>query len=103
MKYKDFDVLIENCEEHPREKVRYYCRDCLLALCADCVVEHARHDFVLGDNRAAVQIRKTIQTAEENIRECADQYESVLWATEKKMAEIEIYKQQELKRLSLAF
>ena len=62
-------------------------------MCADCVVDHARHDFVLSDNRAAVQIRKTIQAAEENIRECTDQYESVLWATEKKMAEIEIYKQ----------
>jgi len=102
-KYKDFDVLDENCVDHPLEKVRFFCRVCAVACFSDCVVEHARHDFVLGDNRAAVEIRKTIQATEENVREYADQYESVLWATEKKMAEIEIYKQQELKRLSLAF
>ena len=42
-------------------------------------------------------------TVEEGIRGYSDMYESVLWATKKKMAEIEIYKEQELKRLSLAF
>ena len=58
---------------------------------------------MLADNRAAVSIRKQIMSVEEGIRGYSDMYESVLWATKKKMAEIEIYKEQELKRLSLAF
>ena len=65
----------------------------MLALCADCVVDHARHDFVLADNRAAVSIRKTVMTVEEGVRGYSDMYESVLWATKKKMAEIQIYKE----------
>ena len=44
-----------------------------------------------------------MQVAEANIRECAQSYEAILFTTEKKLAEIEIYKQQELKRLSTAF
>ena len=57
-----------------------------MGLCSEDVVEHARHDFILGDNRAAVQIRKTMLIAEESIRECAQSYEAILYATEKKMA-----------------
>jgi hypothetical protein len=53
-KYTNFETLIDTCDEHPGEKVRYYCKDCLVGLCAECVVDHARHDFILGDNRAAV-------------------------------------------------
>ena len=52
------------------------------------MVDHARHDFVLADNRAAVSIRKTVMTVEEGVRGYSDMYESVLWATKKKMAEI---------------
>ena len=53
-KYKDYHILLESCDRHPEEKVRYYCRECLIGLCSEDVVEHAKHDFILGDNRAAV-------------------------------------------------
>ena len=33
-----------------------------------------------------------MQVAEANIRECAQSYEAILFTTEKKLAEIEIYK-----------
>lgn len=39
-----------------------------MGLCSEDVVEHAKHDFILADNKAAIQIRKTILLAEENIR-----------------------------------
>ena len=67
-KYRDFGTLLETCDRHPEERVRYYCRDCLMGLCSEDVVEHAKHDFILADNKAAIQIRKTILLAEENIR-----------------------------------
>ena len=102
-KYNNFQILIDTCDDHRDEKVRYFCKDCLVGLCAECVVDHARHDFILGDNRAAVQIRKLMQVAEADIRQCAQSYEAILFTTEKKLAEIAIYKEQELKRLSLAF
>jgi len=102
-KYGGYGELSEFCDIHTNEKIRFFCRDCLEGLCAEDVVHHARHDFILGDNKAAVQIRKTIQVVHEGIREQTGSYNSVLWATEKKLAEIEIYKQQEFKRLSMAF
>ena len=102
-KYKHYDDLVETCDRHPAERVRYYCRDCLMGLCSEDVVEHAKHDFILADNSAAVQIRKTMILAEQNIRDTAQSYETILCTTQRKLAEIEVYKQQELKRIEKVF
>ena len=80
-KYRHFDDLIETCDRHPGERVRYYCRECLTGLCSEDVVEHAKHDFILADNIAAVQIRKTMLLAEENIRDTTQSYEAILSST----------------------
>ena len=45
--------LPKNCKLHPTEKVRYFCRDDRQAICPECVVMHARHDFVLANQDAA--------------------------------------------------
>ena len=49
--------VAQYCRTHPQEKVRYYCRECCIPLCPECVSGHARHDFVVADNKAAMEIR----------------------------------------------
>jgi hypothetical protein len=51
-------MLTPLCEEHQGEPIRYFCRDCVRALCAECVVNHSRHDFIAANNAAAAEIRK---------------------------------------------
>ena len=71
-----------------------------MGLCCIDVVEHAKHDFIFADNAAAVQIRKRMLQVEDNIRDTTHQYEVILQTTKRKLAEIEIYREQELKKLS---
>jgi len=66
------------CQEHPKEKVRYYCRDDHLPLCAECVVSHARHDFVAADSKAAVEIRNNLKVTRNSLSERLEQYVQVL-------------------------
>lgn len=37
------------CELHPQERIKYFCRDDKIGLCPECVVFHAKHDFVFAD------------------------------------------------------
>ena len=41
------------CLLHPSEKIKYYCRDDKSALCPECVVYHARHDFIMANQNAS--------------------------------------------------
>ena len=45
------------CEIHPEEKIKYFCRDDKVALCPECVVNHAKHDFVFADENAANEVK----------------------------------------------
>jgi len=45
------------CEYHPNEKIKYFCRDDKVALCPECVVSHAKHDFVFADENAAIEVK----------------------------------------------
>ena len=67
------------------------------------MVDHAKHDFILADNVAAVQVRKIMLAFDNSIRGTSEEYESIFFTTQKKIAEIEIYKEQELRRLSQNF
>lgn len=64
-----------------------------MGLCSEDVVEHSKHDFIIADNVAAVQIRKAMLLAEDKIRDTTTSYEAILYTTQKKLAEIEIYKE----------
>ena len=54
----NFEVtLIDTCMKHPSEKIKYYCRDDSTPLCPECVVEHARHDFIMANESASRSIK----------------------------------------------
>lgn len=50
-----FDTM---CKLHPHEKIKYYCKDDQTALCPDCVVDHARHDFIMANDVAGRLIKE---------------------------------------------
>ena len=51
--------LVETCKMHPKETVKYFCRDanCMRGLCPDCIIEHSKHDFIAANELAALEIK----------------------------------------------
>lgn len=60
--------LPKTCPLHPSEKVRYFCRDCKTAVCPDCVVDHARHDFIIANEDAAHLVGMELANLGEKVR-----------------------------------
>jgi len=56
----DDGYLEQNCVAHSNEPVRFYCKDDMSPLCAVCVTEHAAHDFVVADYRAAMFVKQKL-------------------------------------------
>jgi hypothetical protein len=77
------------CRYHPDEKVRYYCRECAIPLCPECVSAHARHDFIPADNKAAIEIRYILRNEKSKIIETTKEYEDVLSETLQKLSDME--------------
>ena len=96
-------MLLSNCEEHAGEPIRYYCRDCCKALCAECVVSHSRHDFTAANNAAASELRRQHLITEGLVSERVTLYNQILNKTEKKLIEMEDDSKLEFKKLSMAF
>ena len=46
-----------NCMLHPNELIKYYCRDDKQGLCPECIVHHARHDFIFADEEASAMVK----------------------------------------------
>ena len=57
------------CQIHPSEKVKYFCRDDKTALCPDCVVHHARHDFIMANEDASREVKDAIKVLHNDIDE----------------------------------
>lgn len=56
------------CELHPEERIKYYCRDCGKSVCPECVVDHAKHDFIFADGSAAFEVKQELRTLELTIQ-----------------------------------
>ena len=46
-----------NCKIHENEPIKYFCRDDKVGLCAECIVHHAKHDFIFADEDAAKEVK----------------------------------------------
>lgn len=55
----DFASIEKNkfCMLHAGEPIKYYCRDDKLGLCPECIVHHARHDFIFADEDAGNEVK----------------------------------------------
>lgn len=49
------------CKLHPAEKIKYFCRDDKTALCPECVVYHARHDFIMANDLASTEVKDKLR------------------------------------------
>jgi hypothetical protein len=94
---------VTKCEFHPEEPVRYYCKDCYKALCAECVVNHARHDFIAANNMAANELKKLLYLTEGSVSERVALYSEILDKSEKKLVDMDDECKMQFRRLSLAF
>lgn len=59
---KNSTLQLMNCEIHSGEIIKYFCRDCRVGLCPECVVHHAKHDFVFADEGAAFEVKQQLKT-----------------------------------------
>ena len=50
------------CDLHPNYPVRYFCRDCKIGCCPECVVQHSKHDFMFADQGAAFEVKNNLKT-----------------------------------------
>jgi hypothetical protein len=88
-RYASFAQLVTKCEFHPEEGVRYYCKDCFKALCAECVVNHARHDFIAANNMAANELKKQLYLTDASVSERVALYSEILDKSEKKLVDMD--------------
>jgi len=51
------EPLIEQCREHIAENIKYYCKECKQGICPECVLNHARHDFIAANELAAIEVK----------------------------------------------
>jgi len=56
------------CELHPEERIKYYCREDGKSVCPECVVDHAKHDFIFADASAAFEVKQELRTLELTIQ-----------------------------------
>jgi hypothetical protein len=65
------------CEIHPQEQVKYYCREDGKSLCPECVVDHAKHDFIFADESASFEVKQDLKTLELTVQSRCNEYEMI--------------------------
>jgi hypothetical protein len=52
-----------HCITHVNETIKYYCRSdtCKKALCSECVIDHAKHDFINANELASFEVKSVLQ------------------------------------------
>ncbi|KAK6194987.1 hypothetical protein SNE40_000509 [Patella caerulea] len=70
-------TLRDVCPDHRNKKVRCYCKDCSIAVCADCfVTNHRSHKFVdLLAKDIDIQTREELKSLQDNIENKISQFE----------------------------
>jgi len=62
------------CELHPEEQIKYYCREDGKSCCPECIVDHAKHDFIFADTSAAFEVKQELRTLELTIQSRNNEY-----------------------------
>ena len=94
-------MLLEymRCELHPTERIKYFCREDGKSLCPNCVVDHAKHDFIFADETAAFEVKQELKTLGMTVQSKNQEYEMIQKESEAKIAEVEQFKEQEMRSL----
>jgi hypothetical protein len=91
------------CELHPTERIKYFCRDDRVGLCPECVVFHAKHDFVFADEGAAFEVKQQLKTLNLSVQSKHSEYQLLQKETEQKLKELERFKDEEFQKLRYYF
>jgi len=68
-------------------------------LCPECVVDHAKHDFIFADASAAFEVKQELKTLELTIASRQAEYEMIQRESEQKIQEVENFREQEMMNL----
>jgi len=92
-----------NCKIHPSEAVKYFCKDDQTALCPECVVEHARHDFIMANDNASRQVKDKLQEIHIKVESDFKKYQKLYQQISANRAELVVTKQQQIKKIEEHF
>ncbi|XP_055957421.1 E3 ubiquitin-protein ligase TRIM33-like [Patella vulgata] len=78
------------CPNHQHTSVKFYCKDCSMAVCSDCyVIDHNGHQFLnLHDDRVREEINGELKTLNEEIKTHIDQLENFSESLNLKYSEV---------------
>jgi hypothetical protein len=91
------------CDTHSTEPVKYFCRDCRVGVCPECIVIHSKHDFVFADEGAAFEVKQQLKSLNLNVSSRNDEYSILLKETEAKIKEIDKWKEDEVAKVRYYF
>ena len=76
------------CQIHPQEEIKYYCREERLGICSECIVHHAKHDFIFADEAASEEIKGNSQALHFQIDSQHKSYSEVCRDVDNKFTEL---------------
>lgn len=94
---------MRECPIHRAEPIKYYCKDCQMGLCPECIVHHARHDFVFADEEAANQVKGKLETLHRSVKERHESYGDLFRKAEDELRDLEKLQDEEVDRISKTF
>jgi hypothetical protein len=63
------------------------------------VVDHAKHDFIFADESASFEVKQDLKTLELTVQSKCAEYEMIQRESEKKIQEVETFREQEMTNL----
>ena len=94
---------LRTCVLHPEEPIKYYCKDDKEGLCAECIVHHARHDFIFADEDASKEVKEHLETLFRAVGRHHEGYGDLHRKVEQHLVDLEKYKNEELNKVTEAF
>lgn len=97
--------LPETCHEHPMQQIRFFCRaqTCMMGLCAECILAHARHDFTAANESAASEVKSIVRQAQRVCKKQAKHLKTVKQVTDTKITALTQRREEEFGRLNTVF
>lgn len=92
-----------NCKIHKDEPIKYFCRDDKAGLCAECIVHHAKHDFIFADEDAAKEVKGNLDYLFKSVNDHHEKYSELHRNLESSRQDLEKFKDQELSKITEAF
>lgn len=94
---------MRTCALHPEEPIKYYCKDDKEGLCAECIVHHARHDFIFADEEASTEVKESLGGLFRSVGRHHESYGDLYRKVEQNLSDLEKYKHEELNKVTEAF